>query len=332
MLYDLLISGKGIIGGGNLKKILLRHKTRLVAELVKLKVKYCFLVLMTVRPRWGGWFQCHIYAVLYGGVECSLHGEGTNFSLRRYLGRAKVQNNEDLLPEEVRNPLVLPRYLRVNPLKRDTANIIERLETELGKTAKKGECKASKDNTFEEEDSKEKLRDESSGTSTTGPSSKKRKATGQETTKAKRVRTSGKSQGQSEDLTEEEEQDEGEPKQRVRQDAHLPDVLVLPGLKDRRTNRLPMVLDGMLIQQDKVFPSMTTAQENQLKRFGTRRAASQHMPSHLLRVLMSSTAVRRQETRQGAPTGEKSWRMLAYPFTLKPLGSSNEEHGQNLRI
>jgi hypothetical protein len=38
MVYDLLF-GKGIQGGGQLKKLLLRYKTSLEAELVRLKIK-----------------------------------------------------------------------------------------------------------------------------------------------------------------------------------------------------------------------------------------------------------------------------------------------------
>ncbi|EGF79033.1 hypothetical protein BATDEDRAFT_17142 [Batrachochytrium dendrobatidis JAM81] len=79
LVYDLLF-GKGIKNAGKYKDMLMRHKSRLNAELVKIKVK------------------------------------------------RKCKNNQDLIPEHIRNAIVLPRYVRINTIKTNMEQVISHFE------------------------------------------------------------------------------------------------------------------------------------------------------------------------------------------------------------
>jgi putative methyltransferase len=79
MVYDLLF-GKGIQGGGQLKRLLTSYKTRMDSFLVRLKVK------------------------------------------------AKVSDVNDLIPQNLRTSITLPRYVRVNELYTDVATVVKQFE------------------------------------------------------------------------------------------------------------------------------------------------------------------------------------------------------------
>ncbi|KAJ1343800.1 hypothetical protein BSLG_001611 [Batrachochytrium salamandrivorans] len=76
LVYDLLF-GKGLKNAGKYKAMLLRHRSRLNAELVKIKV------------------------------------------------RRRCKNNADLIPEHIRNAIVLPRYVRVNTIKTTLDKVVK---------------------------------------------------------------------------------------------------------------------------------------------------------------------------------------------------------------
>jgi putative methyltransferase len=79
LIYDLLF-GKGIRNAGNYKQLIMKHKARLNAELVKIKIK---------------------------------------------MG---VKDNKDLIPDHIRNAIILPRYIRVNTLKTTMKQAISHFE------------------------------------------------------------------------------------------------------------------------------------------------------------------------------------------------------------
>ncbi|KAJ3213654.1 putative 28S rRNA (cytosine-C(5))-methyltransferase [Dinochytrium kinnereticum] len=81
LVYDLFF-GKGMGEAGSFKPWILQHKTRLNAELVKIKIK------------------------------------------------RKVKDNVDLIPDHIRNAVVLPRYARVNTLVTTVSNVLDALKKE----------------------------------------------------------------------------------------------------------------------------------------------------------------------------------------------------------
>ncbi|KAJ3023976.1 putative 28S rRNA (cytosine-C(5))-methyltransferase [Thoreauomyces humboldtii] len=82
LVYDFLF-GRGLQTSGNYKEIIQKHKTRLQAELVRLKIK------------------------------------------------RKVKDNKELIPEHIRNAIVLPRWVRVNTLVSTVDKVLNRL-VEMG--------------------------------------------------------------------------------------------------------------------------------------------------------------------------------------------------------
>ncbi|KAI8897249.1 S-adenosyl-L-methionine-dependent methyltransferase [Globomyces pollinis-pini] len=76
LIYDLLF-GKGIKSGGAYKPLVLKHRARLNAELVKIKIK------------------------------------------------RRCKDNKDLIPDHIRNAIVIPRYVRVNTIKVTVENTIQ---------------------------------------------------------------------------------------------------------------------------------------------------------------------------------------------------------------
>jgi hypothetical protein len=128
-------------------------------------------------------------------------------------------DNEGLLPEEVRNPLVLPRYARVNTLKAQVDDILPQLPRLLSNgseddaadasQAKRKRAKRESDN---KDDGEERHGDANAG-----------------------------------DQEKEKEVEEVE----IKVDEHLADLLVLPPTV-KITGRHPLVQDGTLVLQDKV--------------------------------------------------------------------------------
>ena len=81
LVYDLLF-GKGIGSAGPLKQHMMKYKTRLQAELSRIKIK------------------------------------------------RKVKSNEDLIPDHIKNSVVLPRYIRVNTLKTTCKKVLDQFQNE----------------------------------------------------------------------------------------------------------------------------------------------------------------------------------------------------------
>lgn len=77
LVYELLFGKRDLQKvGGKYTKMIMKHKTRLVAELARIKIK------------------------------------------------KKVHRNEDLIPESIRNAVVLPRYIRVNTLNATVEEVV----------------------------------------------------------------------------------------------------------------------------------------------------------------------------------------------------------------
>lgn len=82
LLYDLLISERGVQCGGKLKEAVMAHRTRLKAEMTKLKVK------------------------------------------------RQARTVKDLLPPELRDAVVLPRWVRVNAIKATPKTVLEKFKAQ----------------------------------------------------------------------------------------------------------------------------------------------------------------------------------------------------------
>ncbi|TPX58127.1 hypothetical protein PhCBS80983_g03355 [Powellomyces hirtus] len=78
LVYDFLF-GRGLQTGGTYKEIIMKHKTRLQAELAKFKIK------------------------------------------------RKVKDNKELIPEHIRNAIILPRWVRINTLVASVDQVIKKL-------------------------------------------------------------------------------------------------------------------------------------------------------------------------------------------------------------
>lgn len=130
-------------------------------------------------------------------------------NLPRLIFRAKVQKNEELIPEHLRNPLVLPRHVRVNTLKANTDAVLQRFLNEdqaRGSTLNiEGKAKAIR---FEE---------------------------GNSTTKGKEKMAEGEGEGKA---SGEDTQSSQGALQHPSRDEHIPDLLVLPPSTDLHSHPL----------------------------------------------------------------------------------------------
>jgi hypothetical protein len=146
--------------------------------------------------------------------------------------RAKAVDNEGLLPEEVRNPLVLPRYVRVNTLKAEVADILPQLPQLLSTNSGGGD------------DSNEQR-------SAAHQPTKRRRAKREENENENEEQNSEKNESEAKAAEKNRKKSEGEAAEEIKVDEHLADLLVLPPTV-KMNGRHPLVQDGTLVLQDKV--------------------------------------------------------------------------------
>jgi 16S rRNA C967 or C1407 C5-methylase (RsmB/RsmF family) len=151
------------------------------------------------------------------------------------VGRAKVRDNEGLLPEEIRNPLVLPRYVRVNTLKAQVSDVLPQLSA-LSSTP--------------EEDG------HSNSTNKKRKSTKDQAADDGQASKRSKVDEAEPEEEKNEEEKEKENKEAKSEGEAVRVDDHLCDLLVLPPTV--KLGKHPLVQDGTLVLQDKVPPPNPT--------------------------------------------------------------------------
>lgn len=152
-------------------------------------------------------------------------------ALVRMKVRAKAVDNEGLLPEEVRNPLVLPRYVRVNTLKAEVADILPQLPQLLSTNSGGGD------------DSNEQR-------SAAHQPTKRRRAKREENENENEEQNSEKNESEAKAAEKNKKKSESEAAEEIKVDEHLADLLVLPPTV-KMNGRHPLVQDGTLVLQDK---------------------------------------------------------------------------------